>query len=134
MTQFPKKVDHASPLRGKRCRALDISAYHIFENLFPPTIAGGLDKIVAIDHQFFIAPEMSRILQNLKKAIEFLVVLKEVSGEHVMPRRHRAFVVFVSLSIGSRLCPRKAVRVVEKSDHAMHEVIGSRNLVVGSLH
>ena len=51
-----------------------------------------------------------------------------------MAGRHRAFVVLVSLSVSSGLRPSEAVRVVKKPDHAMHKIIGSRDLPIGTLY
>jgi len=51
-----------------------------------------------------------------------------------MTGRHRALVVFVRLSIRTRLRPGDAMRVVKQLDHAMHEIVGPGYLLVGGRH
>ena len=90
--------------------------------------------MVTIDDQFLVPSKMVRIFQNLKKAIEFLVVLKEIPREHVMACRHCTFVVLVCLSVSPGLRPGEAVRIVKKPDHAMHKIISPRDLPIGNLY
>ena len=111
-----------------------ISLDHIAENNFPRAMATGLIEIWALDHHFVVSMKLFRIFEEFKKIVKFLIILKEISGQHIMAGSHRALMSLVCQSIRTGLRPCHRVRVIKETNHAVNEVISSGDQPVGILH
>src|SRR5205823_15088692 len=118
-----------------KCRVtFRISLEHIAENNLPRAMAAGLIQIWAIDHQFLVWPKVFRIFEESKKFVIFLIILKEVSGQHIMTGGHRALMSLVCQAIRTGLRPCHSVRALKETNHPVNEVISSGDQPVGRLH
>src|ERR1700730_16881132 len=113
---------------------LGVAWDHVAKDVFPACVTSSLSEFFAIDDETLESCKLLRIFKSCEKVIVLFVVLKKVSREHVMACRHRALMRPVRRAVRAGLRPCHAVRVIEKTDHPMHEVVGAGDLLVGSDH
>src|SRR5215467_3791296 len=74
------------------------------------------------------------VFEKFKKVVKLLIILKEISGQHVMAGSHRALMGLVCQSIRTGLRPCHSVGVIKETNHPVNEVISSGDQPVGLLH